>query len=77
MSTIKFKEEYLDYNLSGCFVDKDKKFALIHIFKNASISIRNALGMRGRYLEWSEAKNIEGLKTICVIRNPLDRFISA
>lgn len=73
----KFKTEYLDYNLTGCFVDSHNKFALIHIFKNASISMRNALGMRGKYYEWSEAKKIKNIETLCIIREPTNRLVSA
>lgn len=76
MSHIKFKNEYLNFNLGGCFVDIEKRFAFIHIFKNASISIRNALGMRGRYYDWEDVR-YTGKKTICVIREPVKRFVSA
>jgi len=65
-----------NYKLTGCFVDDEKKFALIHIYKNASISMRNALSMRGKYYEWDEIKNLD-IKTICVIRNPIERVVSA
>lgn len=65
-----------DYKLTGCFVDDDKKFALIHIYKNASISMRNALNMRGKYYEWDDIKNLP-VKTVCVIRNPLERVVSS
>lgn len=65
-----------DYKLTGCFVDDDKKFSLIHIYKNASISMRNALGMRGKYYEWDSIKNLDTI-TICVIRNPLERIVSS
>lgn len=72
----KFKTEYLKYGLTGCFVDTNKRFALIHIFKNASISIRNALNMRGNYEEWENIKKNDSIKTLCVIRDPINRFIS-
>jgi hypothetical protein len=65
-----------DYKLDGCFVDDEKKFALIHIYKNASISMRNALNMRGKYYKWDDIKNLS-VKTICVIRNPLERVVSS
>ena len=65
-----------NYKIEGCFVDNKKKFAFIHIYKNASISIRNALNMRGKYHRWKDVKN-KNLTTICVIRNPYERLISA
>lgn len=65
-----------NYRLTGCFVDDEKRFALIHIYKNASISMRNALSMRGKYYEWDDIKDL-GVKTICVIRDPLKRVVSA
>tara|TARA_R110002020_G_scaffold381800_1_gene592693 strand:- start:2957 stop:3580 length:624 start_codon:yes stop_codon:yes gene_type:complete len=64
------------YKLTGCFVDKEQKFALIHIYKNASISMRNVLGMRGKYHEWNDIKD-SGVKTICVIRDPMKRVVSS
>ena len=64
------------YKIDGCFVDKDWQFAFIHIYKNASISMRNILGMRGRYYKWEDVKD-KGLIKLCVIRNPIDRLISA
>lgn len=73
----KFKTEYLSFGLTGCFVDSSEKYALIHIFKNASISLRNALNMRGNYREWKEIKNIKNIETLCVVREPIKRFISA
>lgn len=64
-----------NYKLTGCFVDEEKKFSLIHIYKNASISMRNTLNMRGRYFEWDEIKNENTIK-LCVIRDPINRIIS-
>lgn len=71
------KMGYRDFHLNGCFCDPLKKFTFIHIFKNASISIRDSLNMRGNYYNWDTAKHFENSKTICVIRNPINRFISA
>jgi len=65
-----------NYKLTGCFVDDDKKFALIHIYKNASISMRNVLDMRGKYNEWDDSKN-EDITTLCVIRDPMKRVVSS
>ena len=65
-----------EYKLDGCFIDDDKKFALIHIYKNASISMRNALGMRGKYHNWSDIKDGK-IKSICIIRNPMERIVSS
>ena len=74
MCLIKPKNEET-YKIDGCFVDEKERFAFIHIYKNASISLRNALGMRGRYYKWNDVKD-NGLKTITIIRNPIDRVIS-
>ena len=63
------------YKLTGCFVDDEKKFALIHIYKNASISMRNVLNMRGKYREWDDIKNLD-ITTLCVIRDPMKRVVS-
>ena len=68
---------YKEFHLDGCFSDENKKFVFIHIFKNASIAVRNALGMRGNYFDWEEAKTFKDSTTICVIREPVQRFISA
>lgn len=38
--------------------------------------MRNALGMRGKYREWDSVKGAN-IKTICVIRNPMQRVISS
>ena len=65
-----------NYKLTGCFVDDDKKFTLIHIYKNASISMRNALNMRGKYHEWDDIKD-EDITTLCVIRDPMKRVVSS
>ena len=65
-----------DYKLTGCFVDDEQKFALIHIYKNASISMRNVLNMRGKYFEWDKIKD-KDINTICVIREPIQRLVSA
>jgi hypothetical protein len=65
-----------NYKLDGCFVDEDKKFALIHIYKNASISMRNALGMRGKYYNYDDIKDLD-ITTICIIRNPMKRIVSS
>lgn len=67
---------YEKYKISGCFMDDKKKFIFIHIYKNASISLRNILGMRGKYFEYEDVKNLNA-DTICIIRNPLDRIISS
>ena len=67
---------YREYKLDGCFVDDDKRFVLIHIYKNASISMRNALSMRGKYHEWNDIKDT-GIKSICIIRNPMERVVSS
>lgn len=64
------------YKLTGCFVDDEKKFALIHIYKNASISMRNVLNMRGKYREWDDIKNLD-ITTLCVIRDPMKRVVSS
>lgn len=64
------------YKLTGCFVDSDMKFALIHIYKNASISMRNVLNMRGKYCEWADIRN-KGVTTLCVIRDPIKRIVSS
>lgn len=64
------------YKLTGCFVDDKKKFALIHIYKNASISMRNVLNMRGKYREWDDIKNLD-ITTLCVIRDPIKRVVSS
>jgi len=64
-----------NYKLDGCFVDDDKHFALIHIYKNASISMRNALNMRGKYHNWSDIKDRD-ITTLCVIRDPMKRVVS-
>ena len=64
------------YKIEGCFIDDDKRFAFIHIYKNASIAIRNALEIRGKYAEWGEIKKFNPV-TLCVIRNPYSRIISA
>jgi hypothetical protein len=63
------------YKIDGCFVDPEERFAFIHIYKNASISLRNALGMRGRYFKYKDVKD-KGLKTITIIRHPIRRVIS-
>lgn len=65
-----------EYKMTGCFVDNDKKFALIHIYKNASISMRNVLDMRGKYYEWEDIKDSD-IVTLCVIRDPLRRVVSS
>lgn len=64
-----------NYKINGCFVDEEERFAFIHIYKNASISLRNALGMRGRYFKFDDVKN-EEMKTITIIRNPINRVVS-
>jgi len=64
------------YKITGCFMDDAKRFAFIHIYKNASISLRNILEMRGNYYEYEEAKRYSP-DTICIIRNPFDRVISS
>lgn len=61
------------YKIDGCFCDPEMKFAFIHIYKNASISIRNALGMRGRYYKYED---VTDLTTLCVLRDPFRRVIS-
>lgn len=65
-----------DYKIDGCFLDKNNKFCLIHIYKNASISIRNVLGMRGNYYKYDNVKDMDDLVTICIIRNPINRIVS-
>lgn len=65
-----------NYKITGCFMDDDKRFIFIHIYKNASISVRNILGMRGKYYEYQDVKDCSG-DTICVLRHPYDRIISA
>lgn len=57
-------------------MDDGHKFALIHIYKNASISMRNVLEIRGKYHRYEDAKS-DNPVTICIIRNPLDRVVSA
>lgn len=64
-----------NYKIDGCFVDDDFKFALIHIYKNASISMRNALNIRGKYHNWADIKD-KNITTLCVIRNPYERIVS-
>jgi len=64
-----------NYKIDGCFVDPEERFAFIHIYKNASISFRNALNMRGRYFKYIDVKD-KGLVTVCILRNPIDRVIS-
>lgn len=63
------------YKIDGCFVDDDRRFAFVHIYKNASISMRNVLNMRGKYFKYADIKDLDIVK-ICVIRNPIDRCIS-
>lgn len=63
------------YKIDGCFVDEEERFAFIHIYKNASISLRNALKMRGRYFTFTEKQN--SLIKICIIRNPIERVVSS
>jgi len=65
-----------NYKIEGCFMDDDHRFAFIHIYKNASISRRNALGIRGKYHKFEDVKKYNPI-TLCIIRNPLSRFISA
>lgn len=63
------------YRIDGCFTDKSERFVFLHTYKCASISIRNALGMRGRYRKF-DSKSRDATK-ICVVRDPVDRLISA
>lgn len=63
-----------NYKIEGCFCNS--RFAFIHIYKNASISVRNALDIRGKYFKWEDIKN-KKLITLCVIRNPYNRIISS
>lgn len=63
------------YKIDGCFLDKEKRFCYIHIYKNASISLRNALGMRGNYFKYEEVKSLN-LPKICIIRHPINRIVS-
>lgn len=69
-------ENLKSYKITGCFIDDKKQFSFIHIYKNASISLRNILNMRGEYHEYAAIKHLN-LDTICIIRNPFDRVISA
>lgn len=65
------------YKIDGCFLDRDtEQFCLIHIYKNASISIRNMLNMRGNYFKYQDVKEKDDLITLCIIRHPLERIIS-
>lgn len=64
------------YKIDGCFMNPQTKLCLIHIYKNASISIRNCLKMRGKYHKYNKIKNIDGLITLCVIRHPINRIVS-
>lgn len=64
------------YKIDGCFLDKNNKFCLIHIYKNASISIRNALKMRGNYYKYDDVKDTDNIVTICIIRDPINRIVS-
>jgi len=64
------------YKIEGCFMDDAHKFAFIHIYKNASISLRNILKMRGKYHVWNDVKEEKPI-TICIIRDPGLRCISA
>lgn len=64
------------YKIEGCFVDDNKRFAFIHIYKNASISMRNALNIRGKYAKFSDVLH-HNPTTICIIRNPVTRLVSA
>jgi hypothetical protein len=65
------------YKIDGCFLDRETgKYCLIHIYKNASISTRNVLNMRGNYFKFNNVKNKDGLVTICIIRDPIERIIS-
>tara|TARA_R100000805_G_C3571359_1_gene77388 strand:+ start:107 stop:760 length:654 start_codon:yes stop_codon:yes gene_type:complete len=58
----------------GCFVCDRDRYMLIHIYKNASISLRNTLGM-WTYKNYTHLEPDNYIK-ICVLRNPLYRCIS-
>jgi len=61
--------------LDGCFVDPDMKFIFIHIYRNSSISFRNAMGMRKRYFNFFEVNDNKKIKVI-ILRNPVTRLVS-
>jgi len=64
------------YKIEGCFVDDDKRFAFIHIYKNASISFRNVMNMRGKYHKYTDVKDMS-LDTVAILSNPIDRVVTA
>jgi hypothetical protein len=63
------------YNIDGCFVSIEHNICLIHIYKNASIAIRNSFNMRGKYHKYVDIKD-QNLTTITIIREPISRIIS-
>ena len=64
------------YKITGCFCDDQFKLCLIHIYKNASLAMRNAMNMRGKYFEYDEVKD-KNLIKICCFRDPISRIISS
>ena len=58
----------------GCFTNTSRRFIFIHIYKNASITIRNSLGI----WDWEDYNKviIPSATSLCVMRSPLGRAIS-
>jgi hypothetical protein len=76
LNFIKKPHNPIQYKMTGCFHDIPKRFIFIHIYKNSSLAVRNALNMRGNYIEYGKIRDLEKPK-ICVIRNPINRIISS
>ena len=64
------------HNLEGCFYDDQNKFLFIHIFKNASISFRNLMNIRGNYRNYNSFNEKDIYKKIAIIRDPINRIVS-
>lgn len=69
-----------NHNFGRLWINHDKKLAFLGIPKNASSSIRTAIGVETkRYTDrdiFTFGKSLDGLTVFTVIREPLDRFIS-
>lgn len=57
-----------------CIVDHDNKNTFIAISKNASTSLRGSMKKMEVITEY---KNMDGYETIAILRDPVDRFLSA
>lgn len=58
----------------GCFTNHSRKFVLINIHKNASMSLRNSLNI-WEWIDYTQTNTKDSIK-LCVIRNTNYRSIS-